>query len=511
MISNKFGTIAAGHEETAKAGATILRTGGNAYDAAVAAMLASFVCESASISAGGGGFLLAHTAEEKTHLFDFFTQTPRAKFLYNGLDFYKVTINFGDSTQDFHIGLASIAVPGCLAGAFKVHQRLGKLPFFEVALPAIELAKKGLKLDRFQHRLLDLLEPIVKESDIGKQVFTKDGEQLKAVGDHVKIPDLGETLYMLAKDGIREFYEGEIAQRLVKDCYEEGGYITMKDMTGYQVIERQALQTDYRHYTLFTNPPPSGGGTLIAFALKMMEKYGIPELQWGSKAHIELLTSIMNITDHARKIDFDNRIYHPKVLDILFEAENMQYYANKLGSTTQISVIDKAGNVASVTTSAGEGAGYFIPGTGIMMNNMLGEEDLNPNGFHNWIDNQRISSMMAPSILVNRSGAKYAIGSSGSNRIRTAILQSISNIVDFEMPLDQAIQSSRIHAENKKLNLEPDFPEALYQQLQLKAGWEKLAWRKKSMFFGGVNAVGQLPKGAFVASADARRFGTVMD
>ncbi len=510
MNTNKYGAIAAGHPAVTAAGAAILQAGGNAFDAAIGAMMASFVAESTCISAAGGGFLMARTANKKATLFDFFTQTPLQKRPESELDFYKVTLNFGDNTQDFHIGLGAAAVPGNIAGAFKVHEQLGKMPFAELAQPAIDLAKEGAIIDDFQAFLIQLLAPILLAEKTGRSVFAKANGDIKTKGDTLLIPNLADTLYVLSKEGMREFYEGEIAHRLVNDCKDKGGFLSLADLKNYQVLERTPLTMRYRKHELLTNPPPSAGGILMAFSLQLLADYELSLAHLGKPDYIELFAKIMTQTNEARYAGLDEHIYQPQILKQFLSSENIQLHrqklASKVGSTTHISTADTAGNIASLTLSAGEGNAYFIPETGIMMNNMLGEEDLNPNGFHQWSCNKRISSMMSPSILLHPNGNCTALGSSGSNRIRTALMQVISQVVDMEMPLEEAINYPRIHAEGKELNIEWGFREEVRQAVKSNAN--KILWDKTSMYFGGVNAVVRTAKEQFFAAADARRFGT---
>jgi gamma-glutamyltranspeptidase/glutathione hydrolase len=183
--------------------------------------------------------------------------------------------------------------------------------------------------------------------------------------------------------------------------------------------------------------------------------------------------------------------------------------ANKWGSTTHISVVDSEGNAASATTSNGEGSGYVIPGTGIMTNNMLGEEDLNPHGFHQWQENVRISSMMAPTIVLKNNQPEVVLGSGGSNRIRTAILQVISNIIDFQLDAQIAVAHPRVHWENNIFNLELGFSEMEITKAKLPPDTQPVMWTEKNMFFGGVHTVLQNADGLIEGAGDRRRSGVV--
>jgi gamma-glutamyltranspeptidase/glutathione hydrolase len=517
MNQKTRGVIAAGHQKTAEAGIEMFRQGGNAFDAAVAAILASFVAEPGLTSAAGGGFLLAHTQANQNILFDFFTQTPRQKRNPGEINFYPVEVDFGGTVQEFHIGLGSMAVPGNMAGVFHVHKRLGRLPFKVVAEPAIHYAKNGVNLNKFQYYCLaEVLEPIIIAYKEGRRVYAPTGELIEPDGMLI-MPEFADTLAYLVEKEAREFYEGEIARRLVQDCQDLGGYLTLEDLKNYRVIEREPLIIDYRGNTLLTNPPPSSGGTLIAFALKLLSKVDLANTEWGTASHLEFLAKVMQLTNEARKDGYDDNLYKAEIADIFLSDEHIVQYeqalnrtVNKWGSTTHISVVDGEGNAASVTTSNGEGSGYVIPGTGIMVNNMLGEEDLNPQGFHQWKKNVRISSMMSPTILLKNNQPEIVLGSGGSKRIRTAILQVISNILDFKMSVSEAVDSPRIHWENNVLHVEPGFVEEEMNKTTLPAHNQIVRWKEKNLFFGGVHSVLETSDGLIEGAGDRRRDGVVV-
>jgi len=284
-----------------------------------------------------------------------------------------------------------------------------------------------LKIDEFQFYCLTILKKIMASSRETRQVYAPAGELLQP-GETLFMHDFASSLAYLAENGAREFYEGEIAQKLVKDCQDYGGYLTLDDLKNYQVIERSPLYLNYRGNTFLTNPPPSSGGILIAFALELLSKVDISTMGFGTSRHLQTLALVMRLTNEARKDGYDTNLYQKDVAEIFLSTEHLARYehqltkaVNKWGSTTHISVIDGEGNAASVTTTHGEGSSYVIPGTGIMVNNMLGEEDLNPYGFHQWQENVRISSMMAPTIVLKNNQPEIVLGSGGSNRIRTAI------------------------------------------------------------------------------------------
>jgi gamma-glutamyltranspeptidase / glutathione hydrolase len=500
-------SIAAGHDKTVEAGIEILRLGGNAFDAVVAAVLASCVCEPALTSLAGGGFLLAHTAEGHNTLFDFFTQTPRQK--RPDVDFYPAEVDFGGGvTQEFHIGLGSMAVPGTLGGLFQVHQKLGRLPIATVAEPAIHYAQTGIEVSEFQAYCFQILSPILLGSEAARKIYGASGA-LPQRGDLLRMPDLADSLGYLVAEGAAGFYQGEIAQRLVKDCRERGGYLTMADLEGYRVMERSPLATCYRGNTFLTNPPPSSGGALIAFALALLERVDLSEIKFGSAAHLQILAEVMRLTNQARKDGYDARLYEPDIAEKFLCSEHLlQYPVNKWGSTTHISAVDSEGNAASVTSSNGEGSSYVIPGTGIMVNNMLGEADLHPGGFHQWQENVRISSMMAPTMVLKGGKPEIVLGSGGSNRIRTAILQVISNLVDFGMSVEDAVNSPRVHWEQGVFNVEPGFGNLPMERTGFPFDEGLELWQQQNMFFGGVHAV-SCRDGSITGAGDRRRGGAM--
>lgn len=521
------GVVSAGHEKTAEAGQAVLQAGGNAFDAAVAAVFAACVVEPTLTSLGGGGFLLAHSVSGASGnvLFDFFTQTPGSRTSVRSPDFYPIEADFGDSVQEFHIGMASIAVPGVLAGMLAVHKRLGRLPLKVVAEPAVAIARTGVEVTGFQGYCYELLAPILIGTDRAKAMYAPRG-QLLGVGDRLQMHEFANTLESLSalgdEEALRVFYEGEIAQQIVRDCAEGGGYLSLADLRSYEVVERSPLAINYRGVQMLTNPPPSAGGSLIAFCLELLDRFDLGSMEYGSAEHLMLLSQAMRWTNEARKEHLDGRLFESGIAQAFAASDLVDKYAgpiteimsshlNRWGSTTHLSVMDDEGNAASVTTSNGEGSSYVIPGTQIMLNNMLGEEDLNPLGFNLWPENQRMSSMMAPTMILKDNKPQLSLGSGGSNRIRTAILQVISNIVDFGMPLKAAVESPRIHWEGGAFHLEPGYMESAVEGVESEfLGTDRVVhWQRSNMFFGGVHSVGLDADGSLRGAGDPRRSGAV--
>lgn len=504
----RHGAIAAGHEQTAEAAALILEAGGNAFDAALAGLCAACVAEPILCSLGGGGFLLAHTRTGHATLFDFFVQTPSRRLAPEDQDFYPIIADFGTTQQEFHIGLGAMAVPGMVRGLFDVHRQLGRLPMPRIVEPAITMARAGLPLNRLQAYIFSVVAPIYLASPEARRLYGKadygqaDGTRLVSEGETLHQPELADTLEQLAREGDRWFYEGEPGQRLAELSASGGGHLRLDDLRAYRTLERQPLSCHYRDATLLTNPPPSSGGLLIAFALELLADHAFAPDSRGSPTAIARLARVMTQTSLARRRHSPAELQDP-VLIARYRAAVGRHPLFTRG-TTHISVIDATGNAAALSLSNGEGCGRILPGTGIMLNNMLGEEDLNPEGFHRWPCDTRVSSMMAPTLVRDRQRL-IVTGSGGSNRLRTAIVQTLSNLLDHGLPVEAAVHAPRIHVEGDLLHLEPGLPPATLDRMTREYA-RNHCWDAPNMFFGGTHTV--VAEGRHISGAgDPRRGG----
>ena len=508
MLKKKYNKsiVASGHELVSGAAADILRAGGNAYDAVVAAGFAGAVAEQTLTSLGGGGFLLARTAGGhkpcEEIFFDFFVDTP-GRGLKEEVDphFFPVTVDFGGSEQDFNIGLGSVAVPGILKGLLHVHDRLGRMDLGDVLYPAITLAQ-GHRLNEFQAGFLHLLHPIMTMTGTGRELYEPGGNYMQP-GDVLRNHAMADFLDQLVVDKGESFYSGEIARHIARDMREGQGLLTFDDLAGYRVIERKPLAASFRGRTLLTGPPPSLGGSLIALSLALLENMDYAKV-WGSTEHLLRTTGLMEEVERLR----DQGVCTPETLatylaegKIPGAVERIRLFSR---GTTHISISDTEGNVASMTCSNGEGSGYFAPNTGVMLNNMMGEDDLHPEGFHSAPAGVRVGSMMSPSVLLNGDEVELVIGSGGSKRIRTAITQVLTQLVDFKREPELAVQSPRLHYDGEVLQVEPGFEAEAVASLEKKVPVN--IWQEKSMYFGGVHIV--VPGQAGVG--DHRRGGSVM-
>ena len=499
------GVVAAGDKTTAKAAAQILKEGGNAFDAACAAMLTAPLSEPMLTSMGGGGFMMVYTPNNKPKLYDFFVDvTPR---IVKEPDFFPIYVDFGTTVQEFHIGASSIAIPGIVAGIEAVNKNLGKLPLSKIIQPALNYAKEGVVLSELQASFVKLLEPILLSTKGSKELYAPNGKLIDSKHS-VKNIDYALFLEAFAKEGAKLFYQGEIAKKIDKISKESGGDIRYEDLQNYQVKIREPLEFEYLNHKVYTNPPPSAGGILIAFILELIEYSNAKSVQ--DIEYIKELIESMVVASEFRKTHIDPNLHDSELYKIIQDNRLLQEYRlskksriNLWGNTTHISVIDSFGNAASVTSTNGEGSGIVIPNSGIMLNNMLGEEDLNPHGFFKWQSGIRLPSMMAPTVVEKDGKITLALGSAGSNRIRSAIVEVIENFTRFNMPIQNAISASRLHFEKGELFFEAGFNKDIIESA--KKLYKVTEFSEKSLFFGGVNAV----TADFKGGADERRGGAV--
>jgi gamma-glutamyltranspeptidase/glutathione hydrolase len=512
------GAVAAGHPLTAQAGAEILAEGGNAVDACIAAAFVSWVAESPLTGPGAGGFMLVHRAADRSdRLLDFFVSIPgRSAPGGASAPMEEVAVEFASAQlQIFKIGAASCAVPGAVAGLAAAHRAHARLPWAELLAPAARIARHGVTLSpehAFLHRILD---PILRAEPDGKKIYGDRGP-LQA-GDVIRMPDLAETLDRLAEEGAESFYRGDLARAISAAVLERGGRLTQADLADYRVIRRRPVRVAYRGWEFVSNPPPSAGGLLIAFALGVLGRLGPPR-QRGSAA-LSSLAEVMREAQLARGAGFLTGLNRGGLPARLLSEASLEAAANRAASrsvgsarepagspsTTHISVVDARGNAASLSASTGCGSGVIVRGTGIQMNNMLGEEDLNP-GEREAAPGRRLTSMMAPSFVLEKGRPRLVVGSAGSIRLRAAILQIIVNVLDHGLSVTDAIDAPRVHLEGGALQLEGGVDPAVADELE-EAGYDVVRWAGRNLYFGGASAVGLDAEGRLEAAGDPRRGG----
>lgn len=496
------GVVAAGHPLTAEAGAEVLREGGNAVDAAVCAVLASFAVESPLTGFGAGGHMMVHDGGETT-LIDFFVAAPGLDEIERTTELVPVPVRFdAETTQTFYVGPASCGVPGTAAGLAHALERFGTMPLSALVGPGVRLARGGAPVNPQQAYILEILAPIHEHMPGTRELYAPRG-RLLGEGDVFAFPELAEALERYGDEGAEPFYKGEVAKAISDFVVRNGGIIGPGDLASYAAIERKPIDTKFRGTEVLTNPPPSSGGILISYCLGLLERLG-PE------SGPEHMVAAMEAANSRRDLAFAESLYEEGMEIGFLDPVGLDLAAaDLLGSTTHISVLDAEGNCASVTCSNGSGSGVLVPGTGVILNNMLGEEDLNPAGFHLIAPGRRVPSMMAPTVVLRDGEIVLALGSAGSNRIRSAILQTVVRAVEQGFPVDAAVEAPRLHFEQGLVQAEPGIDEAALARIEAR-GVPVLRRPALNLFFGGVQAVARDPRsGKLSGGGDPRRGGAV--
>ena len=496
------GVVAAGHPLTAEAGAGVLREGGNAVDAAICAVLASFAVESPLTGFGAGGYMMVHHGGETT-LIDFFVAAPGLDAIERRAELVPVPVHFdAETVQTFYVGPASCGVPGTAAGLVRALERFGSVALADLVGPGVALAREGAPVNAQQAYILDILAPIHERLPGTRELYAPGGKPLRE-GDLFRFPELAEALERFGAEGAEPFRGGEVAAALSEFVVAHGGTLGPGDFAAYEAIERRPIRAPFRGAEVLTNPPPSSGGILVAFCLGLLERL-------GDRSGPEQLVAAMDAANRRRGAEFAESLYEEGMEAGFLDPAGLDLAAaDLLGSTTHISVLDGDGMCASVTCSNGSGSGVLVPETGVILNNMLGEEDLNPLGFHRIAPGRRVPSMMAPTVVLRDGEIVLGVGSAGSNRIRSAILQTVVRTVEQGLPVAAAVDAPRLHFEHGVLQAEPGIDEEALARLE--ASGMAVARRPQiNLFFGGVQAVARDPEtGALGGGGDPRRGGAV--
>jgi gamma-glutamyltranspeptidase/glutathione hydrolase len=500
------GVVAAGHPLTAEAGADVLRAGGNAVDAAVACVLMSFVAESPLTGPGAGGFALVHTAGGEDHLLDFFVAAPgRGLAERRPVELVPIDVHFSeDAVQRFNVGPSSCGAYGTPLGLSQALQRFGSMSLGDLTARPARAAREGIEVVPMQAFLFEVLSPIFRATPEAEALYAPGGTLLRE-GERWRFADLGDLLERLGAEGPGFLYEGDVAAAVSDWVLGRGGLLSREDLAAYEVVEREPARVTYRGREVLTNPPPSSGGILIADALGILERLERPH-------DAAMIAEVIASTNRARDEEFLEGLLTEGYLERFLREDALDRVATEvrglLGNTTHIAVMDADGACASVTCSNGSCSGVVVPGTGMHLNNMLGETDLNPLGFHRHRPGLRVPSMMAPTVVLSDGRPEVALGSAGSNRIRSAILQTILGVVDHGLAAQEAVSAPRLHVEGREVDAEPGIDADALERLEA-SEWRVRRWSEQNLFFGGVQAVARNSRtGELSGGGDPRRGGT---
>ena len=472
--------VAAGHRLTAEAGADVLRRGGNAFDATVAALAMACVCEPVLCAPGAAGFaMIRDGASGALSVIDFFGHTPLERRAdertVRGVD-----ADFGTATQAFHIGPATTATPGFFDGLEAMHRMGATIALDQLVASAVDAARAGIVVTPFQHHLSTVVTAILTATDGAADLFAPGGAVV-AAGDVFRNPGLADALEILARDGFRRSTVGSACCA----AQAEGGHLTSADLDAYETIERAPLSIRVDGSTIHLNPLPAAGGTLVAHTLDQLD----------SSDPVAIARAVAATGDARRHGD-----------GTLADLASLTI---RRRGTTHVSVVDRDGTACAATVSNGEGNGQLIDGYGFMLNNILGEDDVNPAGLSNWPTDTRLSSMMCPTIVEDADGTVTALGSGGSNRIRSAIAQVIVRLCVDGGDLPTAVEAARLHVEGGHLDFEDRFGTELRDRLRAEFP-DHRRWPQPDLFFGGVHTARRGADGTFSGMGDARRDGAAI-
>jgi gamma-glutamyltranspeptidase / glutathione hydrolase len=453
--------IAAGHPATAEAGIAILRDGGNAADAALAATLASCVAETVMTGIAGGGHALWWDASEQIGLLlDFFVAIPGLGARRAPAPLTELDIAFGAQPVPYAVGIASCGVPGVPAGLDELWRRYGTMPWPRLCEPALALAQSGVVMPPAHVSCLAMLEPVMTLRE-GARIYAPEGRLLDE-GDRLDQPGLARTLELVSEEGARTFYEGTVAGILLELVDERGGLVTAEDLAVYKPIWTSPAACEYAGARVLSRGDLAG----IVETLPRL-----PVLRSLSDAD-RALTLVETLSD-----------------------------ARADGHTTNLSVVDARGNACVVTTSLGLGSGDFLPGLDVHLNSMLGEVELLRGPLE---PGERMRSMMAPTVAVDGHGLVLAAGSAGGSRLRSALVQVLAGILDEGLLPQAAIDRPRLHPVDDTVQLEPGFPAEVVDALTAR-GYEAKRWPELHHYFGGASVVARTGAGA-----DPRRSGLAL-
>ncbi len=451
--------VAAGHPATTAAAVEILEDGGNAADAAVAAKLASCVAETVMTGFLGGGHAVYLDAESgRVRNLDCFVAVPGLGAEQRDVELVHLDVPFGAELVHYAVGPASCGVPGLPAGLGLLWREHGRLPWPRLVDPAAQLARAGVDFPLAHAACLAMLAPVMTMNE-GGRIYSPEG-RLLAAGERLEQPGLVGALEAVTEEGAGSLYRGSLAEALLSLSDERGGLLTRADLETYEPRWTEPLQIGYLEGTVLTR----GGLAGIAETLPR-----IPRL--SGLGETERVLSLVAALDGG---------------------------PDRSGDTTNVTVVDRDGNACVFTSSLGLGSGDFLPGLDLHLNSMLGEVDLVVDAL---VPGERMQSMMAPTIAVDRDGLSLAAGAAGGTRLRTALLGVIAGILDENLPADEAVERPRFHPAGDVVNAEPGVDSRALDQLEQQRRLVR-RWPERHHYFGGVSAVGRTG-----AAGDPRRSG----
>lgn len=526
MRTERRVAVATVSEAAARAGAELVRRGGNAVDAAVAAGLAAVATHPGMCSLGGGGFLTIWPSGGEPVTVDGGMEMPGRGLPPEafGHGAIRAEMDYAGGTTTI-VGAGSVATPGLLAACSRAVEGWGRLPWREIVAPALDLVKDGFPLPASSHAYLTYAHEVIYGHDSRSRAALHDRKgELLAPGRRIRVEGLAESLERLAHEGVEVFYDGELGDRVVEHVRSQGGILTREDLRAYRAVVRRPLETTVDGWRVATTPPPAVGGAVLAALLALTSDR--PRGRWTAEDVAHLVRCQRAVLEYREtRLDASD--------DLATDVERLLSAAaggdpaglepepdgpggagdddprRSSGATLQASAVDDHGAACSVTLSDGYGSGVMPPGTGLWLNNCLGEEELNPRGYHGLEPGARLISNMAPTVARRPDdGRVLAVGSPGSERIPVVVHQVLLNRLRLGMGLAEAIEQPRCHVRTG-----PGAPECVGEPgIPLdEVDLPVYRYPERAMYFGGVAAAEMDPgvrgRSALTAAADSRRSG----
>ncbi len=475
--------IAAPNEAAADAGEQIALAGGNAIDAAIAATLVTMVNEVGIVSLSSGGFITVQPPDGSApHTVDGWMDMPgRDRALGGGT--WDIHTEYGDGVTAT-IGPGSVACHGSVAALGVTHSRWGSLPWRELVAPAVVVARGGFRLGSASRYYLDHVHDEIFGWDDHSRAAVHDENGMISTG-LIELPDLVGALELIAEEGPSALHTGDLARMISDDVIDRGGILGPADLAAYQPVVRPSLVSTVGEWKLGTNPPPSVGGVCVAAMLRLLEGHPSSDVDHLVRVQRAVLGHRLDTLDNTDDLERDAAAFLA-----LVDRDHLAVLES--GSTAHVSATDSDGGACAVTVSSGYSSGMIAKGTGIWLNNCLGEQELNAKGLHGLAPGTRLLSNMAPTVGHHPDGSSIAIGSPGADRITTAIVQVLAGFINGGLGLQDAVNHPRVHVHRAG---RPD------EDVKVET--------RPTMYYGGVGVTLRKPDGRMVAAADPRRDGAV--
>ncbi len=492
--------VAAPNAMAAQAGLDMVALGGTAVDAAIAAIMVTYVTEPGIVSALGGAYVNVWPGDGDPVVIDGNCEMPGRGLPADrfGGGLREMWLDYGGGIT-VYAGAGSAATPGSLAAFDLAHRRHGAVPWAQILAPAIDTARQGFRLGTAAGGYLQLVGPSLYHFDPHTRAQYVPGGTPVGPGTLLTNSDLANTLETIAREGASSLYDGDLADAVARHIQREGGLVTAQDLRAYHAVARPAARSRLRGWRVATNPPPSIGGPVLTAMLRLLGDRGT-----DPRTVLRIQRRVLEYRAARLDLAEDLGAAGQELLRALEEGGSLPLPSSP--DTAHVSVVDADGNACAITTSAGYSSGVTVPGTGLILNNCLGEPELNRRGLHALPPGIRLASNMAPTTARHDNGGALAVGSPGADRITTALMQVLAAFALDGRSLQEAIDAPRLHVQAGTdpltVDHEPDddIAAAVAAEGALGVVHEPLA-----MYFGGVGAARRDATGILDAAADPRR------